>query len=95
MFTIWVCVDCFFEHHLPGENAEATGEEWCNYPDAKMGDITAGILCDRADDDYHMCESAEHSEECETISFSWSRCDACGSTLGGTRHAFTIWEDGE
>ena len=95
MFTIWVCVDCMFEHHYPGEYADSTGKEWCNYPDAKMGDITAGTICGRADNDYYMCESDEHSEECGTISFSWSRCDGCGSTLGGTRHAFTIWEEGE
>lgn len=90
--TIWVCTDCMLEHHYPGE-MEGTGEEWRNYPNAKLGSITAGILCDRRDDDYHLYESDEHSEECETLTFSWFRCDGCGSTLGGSRHAFTVWED--
>ena len=95
MVTIWVCVDCMLAHHYPGEYEDSTGEEWCNYPDAKMGDITAGTICDRADDDFHVYESDEHSEECETISFSWNPCEGCGSKLGGARHAFTIWESGE
>ena len=94
MFTIWVCVDCMFEHHYPGEYAGSTGKEWCNYPDAKMGDITAGISCDKGECHYWEDEE-EHSEECATLTFSRSRCDGCGSTLGGTRHAFTIWEEGE
>jgi hypothetical protein len=29
--------------------------------------------------------------DCETREFSWSSCDACGSHLGGTRHAYTCW----
>lgn len=89
MFTIWACVDCMLEHYYPGENADITGEEWSNYPDAS---ITAGSLCDKGENHYRE-DAEDHSENCETISFSWSPCDGCGSTLGGTRHAFTIWED--
>lgn len=29
--------------------------------------------------------------DCERQEFSWSSCDACGSSLGGERHAFVIW----
>jgi hypothetical protein len=28
---------------------------------------------------------------CEVISFSWSPCDVCGSSLGGERHAVSFW----
>lgn len=30
---------------------------------------------------------------CETMTFSWSSCEGCGSTLGGERHAMTLWFD--
>lgn len=86
--TIWVCDDCMIAHHYPGEN-ESTGEEWRNYSD---GSITAGILCDKGEDHYWEDEE-DHSENCERQDFSWSRCDGCGSTLGGSRYAFTVWED--
>lgn len=29
--------------------------------------------------------------DCDRMSFSWRACDACGSNLGGERHAFVIW----
>lgn len=32
----------------------------------------------------------EHKEECETVTFSWTRCPSCSSTLGGSRHAVTV-----
>lgn len=31
-------------------------------------------------------------EDCEG-GFSWSRCDGCGSTLGGDRHPAVAWEE--
>lgn len=31
-------------------------------------------------------------EDCES-NFSWSRCDGCGSPLGGDRHRIAIWEN--
>jgi hypothetical protein len=30
--------------------------------------------------------------DCERMEFSWRSCDACGSTLGGAREAYTVWE---
>lgn len=29
--------------------------------------------------------------ECEQMSFSWSSCDVCGSSLGGSRDAVVFW----
>lgn len=31
--------------------------------------------------------------DCENDEFSWSQCEGCGSTLGGSRHAMTVWEE--
>ena len=31
--------------------------------------------------------------DCETMSFSWSPCDVCGSNLGGERSAVSFWEE--
>jgi hypothetical protein len=30
---------------------------------------------------------------CARRDFSWRRCDGCGSTLGGSRDAFTVWAE--
>jgi len=30
--------------------------------------------------------------DCENDEFSMSRCEGCGSPLGGSRHAMTVWE---
>lgn len=75
---IWVCVDCFFEHHTPGETELPEGvTPWSLYPDALMGDIT-----DWSD------PNNETGDDPGTIDFSSRRCDGCDSHLAGTRHRF-------
>lgn len=29
--------------------------------------------------------------DCESIEFTWTSCDSCGSALAGSRHAFIVW----
>jgi hypothetical protein len=59
--------------------------EWDSVEDAQMG---SGPLCDSVDDTGHCsCD-----EECLYEGwFSWSRCEGCGSKLGGTRYNFPVW----
>jgi len=94
--TIWVCQDCML-HHANGEcgschmDSEGTWdghdrEPWALEPDQSK--VTMGMLWSEhpCGDDMDLCD-------CETINFSMSSCDGCGSTLAGERHAFTLWFD--
>ena len=89
--VIWVCQDCLMVHANgdEGERYEGQPEPWNLFPDAR--DVSMGML-----DDNHSCGQSSDSGTrecgCETQEFSWSPCDGCGSRLGGSRHAFTLWE---
>jgi hypothetical protein len=85
--TIWVCVDCMLHH--------ANGECGSCHDDVNGHDKEPLSLLARQD--YAM--GGEHSEycegedcDCETNTFSTSRCEGCGSWLHGERHAFTVFE---
>ena len=83
---LWLCVDC--------TQVLANGELGDDStPDLEpLGlierdeEITLGML-----DEEHSCDGTAEECDCESQSFSWSRCDGCGSTLGGSRHAATLW----
>lgn len=96
--VIWVCVDCML-HHANGEcgscNEEGHDKEPWSQLDA--GDfVTMGMFSNLHGDncpfrtgtgeDYPDCD-------CETEYFSRWSCSGCGSELGGSRHAFTLWWD--
>lgn len=91
--TIWVCLDC--------EILNANGEisEHADKPPLgllKDGDeITGGMLWEEHTDDCPNRAVNDYLDECgcETDEFSWSPCEGCGSTLGGSRHALTVWTD--
>jgi hypothetical protein len=61
------------------------------------GMVTMGRVVEEHSFDCKYSEStgmrAEHGcqFDCEIMNFSRSSCDGCGSTLGGERHAFTVW----
>jgi hypothetical protein len=92
--TIWVCTDCMILDVNGDEPVDPDPTQplpWALWADAKMGDTTPGITREA-----HTCDdpdSWERGEDCgcEEREFSWSPCDGCGSSLGGTRHAFTYW----
>lgn len=95
--TIWVCVDCL--------HAEVNGEElpdrdpsqpelWALWP-AGSGDVTVGILDEEHDPECDPDVRTYEGCECDHRTFSWSRCEGCGSTLGGERQAFTYWSESE
>jgi hypothetical protein len=93
--TIWVCQCCMLSH--------ANGE--CCADDLHGGDgiapwsdvdfdrfaVAMGLLSLRDHDD--ACEVDPDTDEacgCERREFSTSRCDGCGSSLAGERHAFWL-----
>lgn len=96
-FTYWVCVDCYETHH-------GVREEWRDAPELEplglipdTAEVTAGLVADEhAPDCPNIGPAGEwiggDECECERVEFTWSRCDGCGSTLGGAREALTVWE---
>ena len=90
-YTYWVCVDCHMVHHTGEAPDMPEGcEPWCKLEPGQTA--TSGLLQSE-----HGCGWISGSEfpcddECEHDSFSWTRCDGCGSTLGGERFAYTVWE---
>lgn len=85
--TLWVCVDCLIARE--GDLDEAPDRE----PWGLIGDDVT--VAHGLDDDEHGCgmpwpERAESDEcDCERQQFAMSACGACGSTLGGTREAYS------
>jgi hypothetical protein len=93
----WACLDCVMlaNGETPPEMDEDQTAEWLAGIDANVGDalVTLGAMFEAA----YGCEHSspddyeDHAESCERETFSWRRCDVCGSTLGGAREAVTFW----
>ena len=83
--TYWVCIDCHMTHHT-GESPDMPEgcEPWSKLEEGQT--VTSGLLCETPNFGYESDEFLAHD------SFSWSDCDGCGSTLGGERFAYTVWE---
>lgn len=96
---VWVCVDCLFSHH--GFDDHEMGEPYPTDPapldllvDAPH--VTGGMTSEHHDTPCGSFDSPGGDFlggqcECEEVTFSWSRCQGCGSNLGGSRHALTAW----
>ena len=100
--TLWVCVDCLMTEasgELPEDRDERVPEPWSAiHPDDQDKHITPGLVFEEhLSDCPNFDESGDYlgidDEPCEEQEFSWSRCDGCGSTLGGSRHAYTMHLD--
>lgn len=93
-WTKWVCSDCMVlmaNGETPPEMSEEETEAWL----AKIenhGHTTIGLMREEHECDYDQDWHSGHCT-CETREFSWDPCDSCGSRLGGSRHAVTLWED--
>jgi hypothetical protein len=87
--AIWVCTDCYFEHHYPGENVEQRDSNspppWSLYTDLAAGEIT-DWTSDPSDENYDAGGDPEHVDE-----FSKSRCDGCGTSQWGARFRMADW----
>jgi len=87
--TIRVCTCCMLTH----ANAECgddchDAEPWSVLPMSAGWEAAMGT-------DEHDAECTEGDREegcgCESMEFSWSACDGCGTSLGGSRFAFVLW----
>lgn len=87
-YTIWVCVDCM-QHAANGECGGCDDEQHDRPPLGLLDGVecTLGLIADE-----HECDPDGPLCECEDVEFSWHQCEGCGSTLGGSRHAMTVWE---
>lgn len=84
--TYWVCEDCLmaqagYDEHELGRAFE------CDPLNLIPADavVTDGLLREE-----HDCDG-EPECDCETVDFSRSSCDGCGSHLAGSRYALTVW----
>jgi hypothetical protein len=75
---------------------EANSEHWTDDQENHViegltrFEFTLGHIADEA----HPGEDCDEDMECSRTSFSWSRCDLCNSSLGGSREDVTIWFQG-
>lgn len=88
--TLWVCVDCMLTEATGELPADLDADQPAPWARESATDVTPGLLRSEHNDG---CEGDwEQGCYCEHREFSWSQCDGCGSTLGGSRHAYTWWE---
>jgi hypothetical protein len=90
--TIWVCIDCML-HHANGECGGCDDDERGHDQEplsriAGPQHVAMGMVWGE-----HSCgrEVAPLECDCETNTFSTSRCEGCGSYLHGERHAMTLF----
>lgn len=105
--TLWVCEDCMLHHangecgdcpHPPERDGRGRFIAFRGQGPLCLIDYTNSALGMGWEDHAEGCPnrvskcSGEYVEcDCETRSFSTSRCDGCGSFLHGARHAMTEW----
>lgn len=92
--TLWVCVDCYVTeaYGAPSDDPDYKPDrEPLGLVDEAF-ELSSGMSREEHDED---CPNREEwlGEDCgcERQEFSWSSCDGCGSTLGGSRYALTVW----
>lgn len=91
--TYWVCLDCYFTHHGVREDETPPDCEPLSLIPEKAK-VTAGLLLkEHAEDCPNRLAGCWDDVECdcERMTFTWSSCDGCGSHLGGSREALTVW----
>ena len=89
--TAWVCVDCSaavagITDHEAGHRLPTPFADDPDVIRAVNGSIEP---CEHTGMDWEESVD-EHTEECETITFSRLTCEGCGDHLAGTRQAVTI-----
>ena len=82
--TIEVCTDCYFAHHYGV--TEDDGQWFAGDSDGACDRKPLGLL----DDTAWIADSTDSDTGEGFTEFSWSRCEGCGSTLGGARYSLTI-----
>ena len=95
----WVCTDCYFAHHYGYR--ELAPDLFTIGPDFGRENATdrepLALLDEYELADWTYDESdGENAEQIEQHGtglrdFSWSTCQGCGSTLGGSRSRLSTW----
>lgn len=90
--VLWVCVDCWQGVHGILEDAGALARYRDAMARVQRDNEPVGVSV-RPDGACEQWEDEEHVGDCEcsTVAFSWSPCELCLSSLGGSRHAVTLF----
>lgn len=85
------CTDCIMLF-ANGENPQDLSEDETSAWHAEIDRRIEGyyVACGGAHEEGCTNDGSEDCG-CETREFSWSQCGTCGSTLGGSRHAVTLF----
>ncbi len=81
----WVCVDCYFAHHYGATEHDG---QWFAGDSDTPADREPLVKIEEGSETADWTDS-ETEEGID--SFSWSSCDGCGSTLGGSRYRLAVW----
>lgn len=99
-WTLWVCTNCI-HHHANGECRDCHEESHEGGEPLSLVDhtkSTMGLLYSEHSEEcalyIHGCDTPNDYEcDCETVTFTTSSCDGCGSGYHGERHAMTEWSE--
>ena len=91
-YAIWICEDCLMLLANGETNPEWTEEQEAEFIAAIDEKWPADwVLAPGCSHDSHNWSDAEtvtdeDRDACDEGGFSWTQCDGCGSTLGGSRY---------
>lgn len=87
---LWVCSDCYMEHHYPGEAERCDGLTLATrYGSAELTDNTCAEHDGDSETECQYCGQADY--ENGVTEFSKAPCDGCGSVLAGRRERLAYW----
>lgn len=82
---VWVCIDCYIAHHYGA--VESDGAWFAGDSDTPCDREPLTLIDQDAEvTDWTDSETGEGEDD-----FSWSTCEGCGSTLGGSRYRLAVW----
>lgn len=82
--TAYVCTDCYFAHHYGA--TEHNGEWFAGESDTPSDREPLALLAA-----YDCADNTDSETGAGIEEFSMSRCEGCGSTLGGARYRLALF----
>lgn len=86
--SVWVCTDCYFAHH---HGAEQRNGKW--YAGETLEPAEREPLAYLLDEGVELADNTDSETGEGMREFSWSQCDGCGSTLGGSRYRLAVFNE--
>jgi hypothetical protein len=83
---VMVCTDCYFTHHYGATEHDG---QWFAGDSDTPSDGEPLALLDRSE----LADNTDSETGDGMETFSWSRCQGCGSTLGGSRYRLAVFTD--